>query len=39
MNFDWTGLYEEDFHKLKEAKTIVAAQIIYVSMKINIYVT
>lgn len=39
MNFDWTDLCGEDFHKLKETKTTVAAQIIFVSMKTNIYVT
>ena len=39
MNFDWTSLCEEDFHKLKETKNTVAAQIIFVLTKTNIYVT
>ena len=39
MNFDWTSLCEEDFHKLKETKNTVATQIIFVLTKTNIYVT
>ena len=39
MNFDWTSLCKEDFHKLKETKNTVAAQIIFVSTITNIYVT
>ena len=39
MNFDWTSLCEEDFHKLKETKTTVASKINFVSMKTNFYVT
>ena len=39
MNIDWTSLCKEDFHKLKETKTTVVAQIIFVSMKTNIYAT